>query len=284
MGRQLKPPAYREVKKTALFFAPGEWVAEWVFFILKRSAQLRLFLEAVALVVFVSGAVGLYLEFEQRQIDRGVRVATLFAQIAQVHALADGGGLAALKPSVTALAREGVNMSGINLSGVDLSGANLRRAILSGANFSGAKLNGTDLSGAHLLGANFAGASMLDTNLSGADITRTNFTNAVLFLANLSKVSTNTMDFIFYGIGEVVENPSSQKHFNMANFSGASLLDTNLSGADMSLVRGLTQKQLDEAFAHTPPKLPIDMQTEKQFKPPPQQPQFNRLTFEFGLP
>ena len=52
-----------------------------------------------------------YLEFKQRDVDRGVRI-----RFSKVHALPDGKGLKALETKVEALAKENVSMSGINLS------------------------------------------------------------------------------------------------------------------------------------------------------------------------
>ena len=100
--------------------------------------------------VLVAIGVVLFDFLSVRPIDRAVRVATLFAQIAQVHALPGGAGLQALTPSVEALAKEKVSMAGINLSGANLVVADLSGAILPGADLSGAYLSGTNLSGTNL--------------------------------------------------------------------------------------------------------------------------------------
>jgi hypothetical protein len=181
--------------------------------------------------VLVAIGVVLFDFLSVRPIDRAVRVATLFAQIAQVHALPGGAGLQALTPSVEALAKEKVSMAGINLSGANLVVADLSGAILSGAILPGADLSGADLSGTNLYRANLSGADLSDANLyranlSGADLSDANLKGADLRSADLSG----------------------------ADLSGLLLLRTaGLFGADLVAVtmiaRRLEQSQLDEACA-----------------------------------
>ncbi len=114
--------------------APLEYGARWCFHIFKISALVRFIIEVGIAAALFAGVWGLFEEFEERKIDRGVRVATLFAQIAQTHALPDKKGLIALKPSVEALAREGVSMPRIVLSEASLQEADLSMADLSEAN------------------------------------------------------------------------------------------------------------------------------------------------------
>ncbi|MDP7097611.1 MAG: pentapeptide repeat-containing protein [Rhodospirillales bacterium] len=120
--------------------------------------------------VLVAIGVVLFDFLSVRPIDRAVRVATLFAQIAQVHALPGGAGLQALTPSVEALAKEKVSMAGINLSGANLVVADLSGAILPGADLSGTNLYRANLSGADLSDANLKGADLRSADLSGADL------------------------------------------------------------------------------------------------------------------
>jgi hypothetical protein len=171
--------------------------------------------------VLVAIGVVLFDFLSVRPIDRAVRVATLFAQIAQVHALPGGAGLQALTPSVEALAKEKVSMAGINLSG-----ANLVVADLSGAILPGADLSGTNLYRANLSGADLSDANLYRANLSGADLSDANLKGADLRSADLSG----------------------------ADLSGLLLLRTaGLFGADLVAVtmiaRRLEQSQLDEACA-----------------------------------
>ena len=100
-------------------FSPFEYLAAWFFFLFHNVALFRFAIEGAAAGALLVAVVGVYGEFQQREVDRGVHVATLFVQIAQIHALQDGRGL---RTSVEALARENVSMMRIDLSGADLSG------------------------------------------------------------------------------------------------------------------------------------------------------------------
>ena len=108
--------------RVSRFLARCEYGAAHFFYWFNTVALFRLIIRAVTAGVLIVTLWGIYQEFQQRKIDRGVRVATLFAQIAQVHALPEGKGLGALKPSVEALAREGVPMWGIDLSRAFIKG------------------------------------------------------------------------------------------------------------------------------------------------------------------
>ena len=135
------------------------------------------------------------------------------------------------------------NLSGTDLMEVDLSAAHLIRAKMSGANLMEANLSGTELieanlSGAYLIAANLSGAYLIAANLSGADMTRVNLSGANLRGVNLSRTSLMGADL-----------------------SDADLIRSDLSGAKLSShagkVQGLTQTQLDLAWAHpdNPPTL-----------------------------
>jgi uncharacterized protein YjbI with pentapeptide repeats len=96
----------------------------------------------------------------------------------------------------------------ISLAGADLRDAHLSHANLSGINLSGAfltrtSLNESDLSGANLSGAFLNDAYAVSANLSGANLSGASFSEIVI-----------GTDFIVY--------------------SGANLIDVDLSGADLS--------------------------------------------------
>lgn len=151
------------------------WVASWFYFYFHNLALFRFSFQFAAATVLVLTVLQVYIDFQQREADRAVRVATLFSQIAHLHALPNGKGLKGLKPSVEALAAEGVPMSNINLSGADLRDALLRGAKLDGADLSGADLHGADLSHADLSHSDLSAARLYeaiitDANLQGADI------------------------------------------------------------------------------------------------------------------
>ena len=156
------------------------WVASWFYFGFNNIALFRFSFQFTAAVVLVLTVLQVYGDFQQRKADRAVRVATLFSQIAHLHALPDGKGLKGLKASVEALAGEGVPMSNINLGGADLKDAQLSGAKLNGADLSGADLHRADLSHADLshsdlTAARLYEATITEANLQGANISSTRF-------------------------------------------------------------------------------------------------------------
>ena len=126
-----------------IVFDSLEYILCWFYYLVGHVASFRFLLQFSAVMLFAMGVYGVTIDMEKRQIDRGVREATLFAR---THALPDGKGAKALKPSVEALARDGVAMEEINLSGADLSHANFRDTELQGALFDGADIGGARLS------------------------------------------------------------------------------------------------------------------------------------------
>ena len=120
--------------------------------------------------VLVTIGVVLFDFLVERPIDRAVRKATLFAQMAQTHALKDGAGLKALRPTILALVEEGIPIEGQILRGVDLSKADLRTAQFPESDLTGANLSRADLTGADLSDADLTGADLSDANLTGADL------------------------------------------------------------------------------------------------------------------
>ena len=162
--------------RVSRFLARCEFGAAHLFYWFNSVALFRLLIRAFTVVVLLVTLWAIYDEFQQRKMDRGVRVATLFAQIAEVHALPAGRGLRALKPSVEGLAREGVRMWDIDLS----------RAVLTGAKLSGADLSGADLSYADLIDAELDGATLSHAKLVGAKLLSANLTDAKIFEADIS--------------------------------------------------------------------------------------------------
>lgn len=208
--------------RTLRIFTLFEFIAQWIFFILKSSAALRLSLEIVAVGAILAGVWGLLADLEQRKIDRGVRIASLFAQIAEVRALPDGVGLNALRPSVEALVRDGVPINRLDLRCVDLSGADLRGAYLSGANLTGVNVAEANLAGANLAFANMKYANLFEAGLQGADLEG----------AILSFTDMNFTDL------------------RGAYLFGAVLNNADITAADFSSAQELYQDQLDEGCVH----------------------------------
>ena len=178
-----------------------EYVTGWYYYLFGHIASFRFLLQFSAVLLFAFGIYGVTIDIEKRQIDRGVREATLFAMIARTHALPEGKGSRALKPSVEALARDGVAMKEIDLSGADLRGANLagaklRRADLSGAILVEADLSGADLRGAKLGGAVFIRANLTDADLCEADLSGADLVGAVFEEAFMEKVDMTEADLL----------------------------------------------------------------------------------------
>ena len=227
---------------SAAFFGL-EYAAGWFYYLFGSVASFRFLLQLSAVMLFAMGVYGVTIDIEKRQIDRGVREATLFAMIARTHALPNGMGEKALKPSVEALARDGVAMEEIDLSGADLSGANLaganfRRANLQNTIFAEVDLTGADLRGANLSGAVFiradlTEADLCEANLTEADLTGAIFEQAFVEKANLAGAELLVTDFSKAHLhGAIVTSANgAYSNFAGADLSNANFADTELQGA-----------------------------------------------------
>ena len=257
-----------------------EYILCWFYYLVSHVASFRFLLQFSAVMLFGMGVYGVTIDMEKRQIDRGVREATLFAMIARTHALPDGKGAKALKPSVEALARDGVAMEEINLSGADLrgaklAGANFRRADLSDAIFVEADLSGADLRGANLSGAVFIRATLTDADLCEADLSDADLVGAVFHDAYMEKVNLAGAELLVANFsnahlaGAVVTSANgAYSNFAGADLSNANFGDTELQGAlfDGADIGGarlshsydLSDTQIGEACAppDSPPVLP----------------------------
>ena len=125
------------------------------------------------------------------------------------------------------------------LDGAHLTGAILHRAILTEAHLTGAHLDGAHLAGAHLDRA----------YLNRAILTGAHLTSAILHRAYLNRTHLAGADL-------------DRANLTGANLTGANLTSAHLNaailtGADFSEAKGLTQKQLDQAWADpgNPPQL-----------------------------
>ena len=202
----------------------------------------------------------------ERPIDRAVRKATLFAQMAQTHALEGSAGLRALRPTILALVEEEIPIEGQILTGVDLSKANLWKAQfpwsdLEGANFRFANLTGANLSRvnlkrASLRGAELSGADLTRANLTVADLTRADLTNANLRGANLSGATLSGANLRRANLEDA---DLTRADLSGAGLSGAILWGADLTNADLTDAKDLTQEQLNSACVmegFEPPTLP----------------------------
>ena len=179
-----KPTLPKDLNEKSQFhriFIKCDWAAAWFYFGFNNFPLIRFSLQAVAVVVLVLTVLEVYFDFQQRKADRAVRVATLFSQIAHLHALPDGKGLKGLKPSVEALSSEGVPMSNINLSGADLKDAQLSGAKLDGADLTGADLHRADLRYADLSHADLTAAKLFEATITKANLQGANINETRLF-------------------------------------------------------------------------------------------------------
>jgi hypothetical protein len=140
------------------------------------------------------------------------------------------------------------NLSGANLSGANLSNPNFLETNLSGADlsrtkFSEAVLVYSDLSRANLSGAKLSGVHSLDTDFSEALFIRADLSGANLSGANLSGTLFSDADLF----SRVDPQIAAQIELTIlqATIEEEVLSDTNLSGADLSQARHLTQEQLE---------------------------------------
>jgi len=143
----------------------------------------------------------------------------------------------------------GADLRYAKLQGAFLGETDLQRAVLWSSKLQGAILSGANLQEARLEGANLIGAILDESNLqmarlSGADLTGANLEESNLQRAQLYKAILNSA------------------RLEGADLKGAGLKETNLQGADLQFARGLTTKQVAQAFWDDTTKWPED------FSPP----------------
>ena len=266
-------PTRKKEKLTAkkLFsrvFARADWLASWFYFGFSNVASVRFAVEGLAVIALVFTVIGVYGEIAQRNVDRGVQVATLFAQIAQTRAIPDGKSSAALATIVEALARERVPMSNLVLSEAEIRVANLKDAYLQAADLSHADFCMTDFSRAdlrwtNLSHANLRGTVLEDADFSGADLRKTDLREAlvmepgrtdILIEPILCDAGSRALELlepgqILYSRSTMAEGARFRRavlegawftgatlrdaDFRGANLRGADLQATNLRGADL---------------------------------------------------
>ncbi|WND18223.1 pentapeptide repeat-containing protein [Streptomyces violaceus] len=142
----------------------------------------------------------------------------------------------------------GTDLANANLEKARLPGANLEKAILSGANLSNADLSRVQLSDAKLAFANLRGALLVEAHLSGTDLSGAELDNANLASAwgpgiklpraylsgtNLTAAYLPAADFTQAHLNGT---KFTEAYLPSANFCGTFLMNTDLSGADLSQV------------------------------------------------
>lgn len=153
------------------------------------------------------------------------------------------------------------DLADANLAGADLSEAIFERARLAGADLSGALLtkadgDRADFSKAILKGADLSKVEMSRTDFTGADLTGANLQKAELGRADLSDSKLDGADMTRAEIARAVFSGASLKG---ADMSGAYTYLTHFESTDLSVVKGLTQQQLDAACGDAETQLPAGL-------------------------
>ncbi|MDJ0922513.1 MAG: pentapeptide repeat-containing protein [Henriciella sp.] len=100
---------------------------------------------------------------------------------------------------------------------------------------------------------NLASARLRQANLSLATYDDVVFAKSNLSIANLFGARFNRCDFKDADLTDAI---AVGTYFGSSDLSGATLAGLNLSGADLTIARGLTQTQLNSACGDTSTKLP----------------------------
>ena len=96
-------------------------------------------------------------------------------------------------------------------------------------------------------------ARLRQSSLALATYDEVNFANANLSVSNLFGARFNRSDFS----GANLQNATAVgTYFGASKLAGAQLNGANFSGADLSLVKGLTQSQLNQACGDATTRLP----------------------------
>jgi uncharacterized protein YjbI with pentapeptide repeats len=126
-------------------------------------------------------------------------------------------------------------------------------AVKRGASCAGCNLFQADFDYENIGGRNLSGARLRQSDMSLATADRTNFARADLSIANLYGIRATGANFSRANLNRTVLVGGS---FDGANFAGANLAEANISGAEMSRARGLTQAQLSRACGDATTLLP----------------------------
>lgn len=160
------------------------------------------------------------------------------------------------------------NLSGGKLHGSDLTGAHFRKAMMYGVTGEQVIMRGAVLEDATLTEANLSHSSMRQANLHRAEMARGVFHDNDFQSANLIGASAASVDFTRSNFDRArMDNINltgatldagqfTGVRFGFANFSDATVLETNFSDADLTHVVGLTQVQLDTACGNMNTRLP----------------------------
>lgn len=190
--------------------------------------------------------------------------------------------------NISRLSLHGANYTGSNFTGSNLSGGELTKTDLSGAQFARAYLMRTSgekivmrqarFTDAVLIEARFIHSDISGADLRHADLSRGTFHGSDFSESVLENTEAQNADFtganlslakMGYGhFQNAIFNDATMKFtdFGRANVSNASFENTNLTGADLRFVRGLTQDQIVTACGSPSTRLPLSTMTLKPCK------------------
>ena len=123
----------------------------------------------------------------------------------------------------------------------------------SGKSCAGCNLFQADFSYTDAAGMDFSKSRLRQANLALTTFDDVNFSKSNLSVANLFGARFNRCDL---SQADLTNASAVGAYFGSSNLKGAKLAGTNVSGADLSVARGLTQKQLDQACGDRATKLP----------------------------
>lgn len=165
---------------------------------------------------------------------------------------------------------EEAEISFTRFEGADLTGGDLSKAVGWRANFKNAKLEKAELDGAQFSRANFAQAKLAGANLTKSELNRSDFTGADLTRADISKAELARVVFKNATLAGINADHANLARADLAsvdlqdaNMTGAYLYRTQVSGADLSRTKGLTQEQVTIACGSQQTKLPAGLTVPK---------------------
>jgi len=163
------------------------------------------------------------------------------------------------------------NLSGGNLDGSNLTGSHFRKALLYSVEGQNVNLNGADLQDATLTEAKLGDSVFIGTNFRRADLTRGQFQGGDFRQTSFQRATATDVNFQNANFTEAkLDHINLHKatldggNFKGVTFGNAILLDatmmaTDISGADLSMTQGLKQEQLDAACGNMHTRLPYGL-------------------------
>jgi len=160
------------------------------------------------------------------------------------------------------------NLSGGNFDGSNLTGSHFRKALLYSVEGQNVNMNGADLQDATLTEAKLGNSVFIGTNFRRADLTRGQFQDGDFRQTSFERATATDVNFQNGNFSEAkLDHINLHKatldggNFKAVTFGNAILLDatmmaTDVSGADLSMTQGLKQEQLDTACGNMNTKLP----------------------------